>query len=303
MQLWTAAMRAGRYDAAWALCEQVLERADPATRDDPSLPYHRRWVWDGTPLDGRDVLVRCYHGLGDTLQFARFLPALGARAASVTLEAQPCLLPLLAQVAGVDRLVPFDPARPSPPAECDVEIMELAFALRRPPTHAQAGYLSADRAPLVPGTIALCYGASEWQPSRRIPPALLARLCADHRCISLVPEPTDLAVLNPTGCSQDVAETASLIAGAALVITVDTMVAHLAGALGRPTWLLLKSDPDWRWPVDWRTSDWYPSFRLYHQPYPGGWEPVVDEVAGDLARWRNSDQALVERHEAQPVAA
>jgi ADP-heptose:LPS heptosyltransferase len=77
-------------------------------------------------------------------------------------------------------------------------------------------------------------------------------------------------------------ETASLVASADLVITVDTMIAHLAGALGKPTWLLLKADPDWRWSLG-RTSPWYPSMRLYRQPLAGDWGAVIAEVQRDLA--------------------
>ena len=73
---WEQAMRRGDLGAAWAISDQVLRERDPSRRDDASLPYHERWVWDGRSFDGADVLVRCYHGLGDTLQFARYLPAL-----------------------------------------------------------------------------------------------------------------------------------------------------------------------------------------------------------------------------------
>ena len=106
-----AAMRRGDFAAAHAVSDGVLASRDPRRRDDPSLPYHRRWVWDGRPVEGADVLIRCYHGLGDTLQFARFIPGLVRRAASVAVEAPPALLPLLAGLGGV-RLIPFDPAIP-----------------------------------------------------------------------------------------------------------------------------------------------------------------------------------------------
>ena len=116
MATWAAAMRAGRYADAWALAAKTLAERDPATRDDPALPYHLRWVWDGSAVDGRHVLVRCYHGLGDTIQFARFLPLLAARAASVTVEVQPRLLELIATVSDAITPVPFDVAHPLPPA-------------------------------------------------------------------------------------------------------------------------------------------------------------------------------------------
>jgi hypothetical protein len=278
---WVAAMRAERFDQAWAVSEQVLRMRDPGTRDDPSMPYHLRWVWDGRSFDARHVLVRCYHGLGDTIQFARYLPALAAQAASVTIEAQPCLLPLLAELPGVGRVVAFDPAHPLPPAECDVEIMELAFALRGSPAHFPPPYLSA-RSEETNDFVGICHLAGAWDSQRSIPAELLESLCREYRCVSLVPGPCGMPVVNPEGCSIDIGATASLVASAALIITVDTMVAHLAGALGRPTWLLLKAEADWRWSLG-RTSCWYPSMRLYRQPRPGDWASVIAEVKSELA--------------------
>ena len=280
---WVQAMRDSRFGDAWALSAAVLAARDPARRDDPSLSYHQRWVWDGTPVEGRDVLVRCYHGLGDTIQYARFLPLLGARAASVTLEVQPRLAGLLEGLPGVDAIVPFDPAGPLPRRGCDIEITELDFALRAPPAAAPPPYLHAPPAALPPGTVGLCYGAGDWDEDRCVPPALLAPLCRLAPCVTLVSEPAPLDVRNPEGCPFDMAATASLVAGAALVITVDTMIAHLAGAMGKPVWLLLKAEPDWRWSPGEATSPWYPSMRLYAQPSPGDWASVVARVTRDLS--------------------
>lgn len=280
---WIDAMRAERYSDAWALAERTLAERHVSERDDPALPYHRRWVWNGRALDGCDVLVRCYHGLGDTIQFARFLPLLARRATSVTLEVQPRLLPLIGEIAQDVRLVPFDPARPLPPSEVDVEITELDFALRATPHDAPAQYLHAAPAALPPGTVALCHGAGDWDASRSVPRALLEPLCRLAPCVTLMPGPTDLNVINPEGCPFDMAQTTALVAGAALVVTVDTMIAHLAGALGRPTWLLLKAEPDWRWPVAGERSPWYGSMRLFHQPGEGEWAPVLAEVERALA--------------------
>ena len=271
-------MRTGAYENAWAISARILAERDPATRDDPTRPYHRRWVWDGSDVAGRHVLVRCYHGLGDTIQFARFLPALGMRAASVTLEAQPALCGILTALPGVARVIPFDPVRPAPPSECDIEITELQFALRAAPSTGGPPYLQASAAPLPPGTIALCYGTSDWDVARRLPPSLLRPLCERWPCLVLQPEPCGLPVINPTGCSLDITETASLIAGAALVVTVDTMVAHLAGAMGRAVWLLLKTDPDWRWMPHASGSPWYPTMRIFTQPRAGDWQAVLVEV-------------------------
>ncbi|NNM77553.1 hypothetical protein HJG53_11600 [Sphingomonas sp. ID1715] len=284
-------MRAERYAEAWSLGALALAERDPATRDDPSLPYHLRWVWDGTPVDGRDVLVRCYHGLGDTIQFARFLPLLAARAASVTLEVQPRLLELLRTLDAGLRLHPFDPARPLPPAEVDLDVTELDFALRATPDCARPPYLRAPAAILPAGTIGLCYGAGEWDADRSVPPAHFASICQRRPVLTLVSEPTELAVLNLAGCPFDIGATAALVAGCALVVTVDTMIGHLAGALGRPTWLLLKAQPDWRWNPAQASSPWYPSVRQYVQPRAGDWESVIAAVERDLA----AREALAEK--------
>jgi hypothetical protein len=279
---WVTAMREERFAAAWALSAEALAARDPATRDDPRLPYHRRWVWDGSDVTGRHVLVRCYHGLGDTIQFARFLPLLARRTASLTVEMQPRLIDLFAGMVGVDRLLPFDPARPLPASDCDIEITELDFVLRAPPGIAPPPYVHAPRAVLPRETVGLCYGAGDWDCDRCVPPELFAPICRRASCITLMPEPTNLPVRNPQGCPRDMATTASLVMGVDLVITVDTMIAHLAGAMGKPTRLLLKAEPDWRWSPRATGSPWYPSMRLYAQKRPGDWATVLGRVEGDL---------------------
>ncbi len=127
---WDDAMLDGEHARALACNDATLagRRRAGEVADDPGLPYHRRWVWDGTPPDGRDVLVRCYHGLGDALQFARLLPALRARARSVTLEAPAALAARLAQgwaaaLAGPGGRVPG--GRAAAPARCRGATLEM----------------------------------------------------------------------------------------------------------------------------------------------------------------------------------
>src|SRR3712207_7208710 len=117
-------MRRGEFEAAWALSDAVLR----ARAGVPCwhLPRHLQYVWDGTPLAGRRVLVRCYHGLGDTLQFVRFVPPLRAVAEEVTLWVQPTLLPLLATMHGIGPCAPLHDGVPDVPYDVDVEVMELA---------------------------------------------------------------------------------------------------------------------------------------------------------------------------------
>jgi len=275
---WDTLMRAGRFAEAWAESDIVLQTRDPATRDNPALPYHLRWVWDGTPPDGRHVLVRCYHGLGDTLQFVRFLPMLRTRARSVTLEVQPALRELLRQVAGADQIVPFDVARPSPPGACDVEIMELGHMLRVRPQEVSGclPYLSPPGP--VPewarGRVGLCWRAGDWDPGRSVAlPDLLAALGEQPPFVSLQRGPAaeqanSALFANPHDSDMDMVRTAALIAGCSRVVTVDTAVAHLAGALGLPGLVLLKEQPDWRWAAFDGRAVWYPSLHLARLPSP-----------------------------------
>lgn len=279
---WTDAMRAGRWADAWALETATIARRDPATRDDPALPYHRRWVWDGRAVADRDVLVRCYHGLGDTIQFARYLPVLAARARSVTLEVQPSLIPLLSGMVAGD-IVPFDVARPLPPGDCDIEITELPCALGVAPDAVAIPYIASPPAAVAGGTIGLCHRAGDWDAERSFAVDLLRPIAERHACAMLATGATTLPVTNPAGCPADMGETAALVAAVDLVITVDTMIAHLAGAMGRPTWLLLKAEPDWRWSPDRRDTPWYPTMRLYHQPRPGDWATVLATIAAELS--------------------
>jgi len=275
---WMRVMRDGAFARAWALSDAVLAARDPATRDDPTQPYHLRWVWDGRSWFGREVLVRCYHGLGDTLNFVRLLPLLRRDAAAVTLELQPELAGLLRRTPGADRVVPFDTANPLPPSECDIEIMELPHALR----------LDRDAIPSAPArvvpsqdTIGLCWQAGDWDNARSIVAAELIEACAvgGARLFSLqrgLAAAATPAFVNRDDSSMDIEDTAALIRRLDLVVSVDTMVAHLAGTLGTPTLLLLRAEADWRWMRGTGRSPWYESVRLLRQRRPGEWaEPLA----------------------------
>ena len=283
-------MRAGDWERAWQINDEVLAARDPRTRDDPTLPYHLRWVWDGTPLERRDVLVRCYHGLGDTLQFARFIPQAAARAASLTLEAQPELCEVLSIFSGVCSVVPFDVARPRPAASCNVEIMELAHALRIRDAGVNVDYLERgsvqrDR----PLSLGVCWEAGNWDASRSIPAPLVFDLLR-HSGATLYSlqrggqpvSPTSAGLLsNPGDNSMRVTDTAALIGTLDAVVTVDGFVAHLAGAMGKPAYVLLKKDADWRWMMGDGTA-WYPRARLLRQCHAGDWDWPLAELGALL---------------------
>ncbi|MGE5539035.1 MAG: hypothetical protein ACM30I_10475 [Gemmatimonas sp.] len=295
---WFEAMLEGDTDRAWAISDAVLARRDPATRDDARQPFHVRWVWDGRPFDGRDVLVRCYHGLGDTLQFARFLPRLRARARSVRVEVQPGLIPLLRGLDDIEA-IPFRRESPLPPSDCDIECMELAHALRARASSAPPPYLVAPRGSVermrsvagAPGRprVGLCWRGGDWSDGRSLALTELTRSLPDGVAVINLQgddgadeaRASGLPFLN--SAPLDVADAAAAIALCDRVVSVDTMIAHLAGALGRPLSLLLPGDCDWRWSRAGDRSPWYPSARLYRQETQGDWRAPLARLASDLA--------------------
>ncbi|HEY3909360.1 MAG TPA: glycosyltransferase family 9 protein [Stellaceae bacterium] len=298
---WVGAMLDGAFERAWEISDRVLrERQGRSCAD---LPHHLRWVWDGTPLVGRRVLVRCYHGLGDTLQFIRFVPQVAAVARAVIVEAQPALLPLLRSVCPEAEYHPLDADLPA--WEVAVESMELPHALRiapaelpgripylRPPAECM-GRRQADRDGPGRRRVGLVWAAGNWRRERSIPAALLlplARLPLDLVGLQQGPSREDRAAAGLVGAlcgmvpaSATIAETAALICQLDLVVTVDTMAAHLAGALGRPVWTLLDAEADWRWMRHRSDSPWYPTMRLFRQERPGLWGPVIERLTAALA--------------------
>lgn len=295
---WTAAMLAGDFEAAWTVSDGVLARRSPADRNRADVPFHLRQVWDGSPLAGRHVLVRCYHGLGDAIQFIRYVPLLARRAAGVTVQADASLHGLLL-ASGFGRVVPLAGDAPDPPFEADIELMELPHALRTTLADIpnRVPYLAApDRARPRDGRlhVGIAWAAGAWNPGRSIPFAELAPLFAvpgvrfhnlqrGPAAAALGPGALSIFADGPSQWSDDIVATAALIRALDAVISVDTMVAHLAGALGTPVWTLLKFDADWRWLTSRTDSPWYPTMRLFRQARPQDWSAPLAQVRNALA--------------------
>jgi hypothetical protein len=214
----------------------------------------------------------------------------------LTLEVQPALTPLLRHIKGPDAVIPFHPDAPAPPSACDLEIMELAHALRMRPD--PAPYLAVPhgvRQDEATFRVGLCWHVNTgWAPERSVSLPLLGPLGAVPG-VSLFslqrgPGAAELlhagapAIADPLDDSADILATARLVLSLDLVVTIDTMVAHLAGALGVPVWLLLPHDPDWRWLPGGRGSPWYRNVQKYQQNRPGDWAEPVAELTADLTQ-------------------
>ncbi len=276
-------MRRGFQEYEWR------KRHDRYRRDFIDLPGP---VWDGGDLLGRKILVHAEQGLGDTIQFARYLPQIAERGGAPILACEPSLIPLLSRIVAARIVSKFEAL---PPYDAWVDQMSLPnlFGSTSETIPGAAGYLAADqglidahRATLPSASrIGLAWAGNPLHRNdrRRTPPAEVFQTLADHSPISLVPDRALPGIPCPTRRLSDYGETAALIAALDLVITVDTSVAHVAGALGRPAWVLLPYAPDWRWGLKRNDTPWYDSIRLFRQPSPGDWASVMTEVVAALA--------------------
>lgn len=257
----------GLYPQGWALYE-ARKAATPTPLDGGDVPE-----WDGRPLEGRRLLVWPEQGLGDEIQMARYIPIL-AQSGQITLACSPPLARLFGQF-GVEVLARTEATVP-PAADVHVRNFSLPGLLGTTlETIPPAPYL---RAPAEPkrGGVGVVWRGDPTHPNdarRSLPsPELLAPL-------GEVAELVDLQA--PRG---DFLDTAARIQALDLVVTVDTLMAHLAGALGVPCWVMLPAlGADWRWLRGRSDSPWYPSLRLYRQARPGDWPEVVGRIKADLA--------------------
>ena len=260
-------------------------------------------AWTGEPLPDGTLLVHAEQGLGDTIQFVRFLAQAKARGVGrLILACQAPLIDLVRGVAGIDQIVPRD--GPLPPFDAQSPLMSLGAVLQvSAATLPPAPYLAADparvqawRAKLGPGfKVGLVWQGHRLHRNdrnRSLPAASLAPLLTvpDVRWFSLQKEPDarDLSMLpgvvDLAAGLTDFAETAAAMTTMDLVVAVDTAVAHLAGALGKPVWLALPHAPDWRWLMGRADSPWYPTARLFRQSERGAWNGPVGAMRAALEK-------------------
>lgn len=288
----------GDFAAGWQEYEWRWRRTE--VRDDAPVHDHPLWLGDGD-LRGRTILLQAEQGLGDTIQFCRYVPRVAALGANVVLEVQPALVPLLGQVEGVARLVGRGEELPAYDCHCPLLSLPLAFKAGladitgRPYLRVPSARGSAWEAILgersIPRIGLVWSGSTGHQNDRNrsIPFAEFRRIFQrgiSYHCLQKEIRPADRAMLAEypeirtfAAELRDFADTAALIAQLDLVITVDTSVAHLAGAMGKETWVLLPFMPDWRWLLQRTDSPWYDSVRLFRQPAAGDWQAVLNEVA------------------------
>ncbi|WP_250454964.1 hypothetical protein [Caballeronia sp. ATUFL_M2_KS44] len=282
--------------------------------------------WNGEPLQGKSILLAAEQGFGDTIQFVRFAPLLKRLGASrVTVVCAPELLALVEGVEGVDaavdRRAPLDVAEydrwcglMSVPAILGLSLAQIparvpyiALPRRRvdawsrrlkaalPGQKLKVGLVWAGSSRLGRVTDAfIAFGddrkrslhLNKLLPLLRMPDIAFVSLQLGEPCAQLDELPSDLRPIDMTPHIRDFADTACIVDKLDLVISVDTSVAHLAGALGKPVWILNRLAGDWRWLLDREDSPWYPSARLFTQKTEGDWDEVIGRVVKRLEHLR-----------------
>ncbi len=293
----------GDYEEGWGHYEWRLKL--PAYKAKESAFHQPLWAGD-TDLKGKTILLYAEQGYGDTIQFCRYAPLVAALGARVVLQAPPALLPLLGELPNV---LTIGEGLPVPECDCRCPLMSLPhrFSARLENLSSQTSYLAANTAK-----------RDYWQ--RKLGTKTLPRIGLvwsgnpnhrnDHNrsmplqgLLDAIPDGFDLFSLQKQAREEDVvnigqnapfrhfgddlqdfADTAALVSLMDLVITVDTSVAHLSGALGIPTWIMLPYVPDWRWMLNRDDSPWYPSVRLFRQAATGQWPTVLTSIALELGK-------------------
>ena len=320
-------------------CLELLQKLEPESPDARSFrglihlqqgnfrqgwsEYENRWgtpyglrfrrsfpqpLWSGEPLNGSRILLHAEQGMGDTLQFVRYVALVAERGGEVFLEVQPRLHRLLVPLLGARRVL----CRGEQPPECDWQCpllsLPMAFSTELDTIPAPGPYIHPDPAlveawrPRVPGNglrIGLAWAGSPLHPNdlwRSIPLPVLTPLTrlkgVTFYSLQMGPPASQVKEIGPrmelidlSEEQKDFADTAAIVAHLDLVISVDTSVAHLAGAMGEPVWVLLSKSPDWRWLLDREDSPWYSTARLFRQSALGNWHDVVARVDRELREW------------------
>jgi len=261
--------------------------------------------WKGERLNGARILLYAEQGLGDTLQFVRYVPLVAARGGEVLLEVQPSLHDLLTPSEGASRVIRRGETLPEFTWQCPLMSLPLAFKTELNSIPASVPYIHPDatrvaswRERLAGNTrrIGLAWAGRPEHPRDRwrslpleqlvpllnVPGTTFYSLQVGAGAEQVQQLPPDVRLVDLAAEVKDFANTAAAVANLDLVISIDSAMVHLAGAMGKPVWVLLNKGCDWRWLLDRADSPWYPTARLFRQTTPGEWQEPVKRIEREL---------------------
>lgn len=305
----TCYLALGRFSEGWKLYESRWEAVEDLKSAKRGFAQPQ---WRGEPIEGRTILLHAEQGFGDTLQFVRYAPEVARRGGRVLLECPAPLVSLLQTVQGVTHVLQEGALLPNFEFHCPLHSLPLVFGTTLESIPSDIPYVAAHPEQVARwaanlGTTQSLKAGLVWSGNRgagkswailrdkerSLPLAAFEQFgsVAGIRYVSLQKgeaaaqaknPPEGLVISDPSDKLQDFADTAALIANLDLVISVDTSVAHLAGAMGKPVWLLSRFNGCWRWLVDHEDSPWYPTMRILRQPKLGDWDSVIERAAEEL---------------------
>jgi hypothetical protein len=323
-----ALLHAGRWDDAWRDYEWRFRRPGyVAMSEAPVLPS----IGADTRFDGKHLLVWHEEGFGDTLQFARYLPMLTRVGAKVTVSVPPALVRLMQGMPGISVIQAGESALPPHDFQCSFFSLPRAFgtttrnvptnpwlaadpalaaawSARLPKDGLSAGLVWAGQArPWLHGFTSVdrrrSAGIAAFAPLAAVRGVRFVSLQAGTQAAQGLEPPQGMELTDPMEAVRDFADTAAVIANLDVVISVDTSVAHLAGAMGKPVFLLDRYDNCWRWLHGRTDSPWYPSMTIFRQPRPGDWNTAMHRAASALGSLALSKAALPPKVELGPMAS
>ena len=266
--------------------------------------------WDGGPLEARTLLLHAEQGLGDAIQFIRYLPLVAQRGGRIIIECQAELQRLFQTMAGICQVVAFGQPLPAFDLHCPLLSLPRVFGTNLANIPHIVPYLSPDPAlvdawsrtlgspdgrlrvglawagsPRFKGNRARSLNLQQLAPFAAVPGVKFYSLQKGAAGEQAKSPPVGLELVDLGPDLNDFADTAAVMSLMDLIITTDTSVPHLAGAMGRPVWLMLQFAPDWRWLLERQDSPWYPTMRLFRQSRTGDWDGVIMRVVDALSLW------------------
>ena len=286
----------GDFQRGWSEFEWRLECLPEAARKTFAQPG-----WKGEELAGKTILLHAEQGLGDTLQFIRYVPLVAERGGRILLFCQRELARLLQSFPGIQQVLTEEQPLPSFDAHCPLMTLPQVFRTTLESVPGHVPYIIPPLGAILPSSSASLRVGLAWagQPAHRhdrsrsialqqlsplagIPNVHFFTLQKGPAAAQASNPPPGMAITDCLHLLTDMSQTASLIAQLDLVMTVDTSIAHLAGAMAKPVWVLLPFVPDWRWMLNRADSPWYPTMRVFRQEKQGEWEGAIGAIASAL---------------------